>query len=120
MAYFTETPSFFSRSPISRSAWAKGEVPASISFQGTTETMRKMESTKKIRMRKETEMVIFAIVLEPSSDSAAASVAISAPQSEKIVVATPANIAATPAGAKPPCAVRFAKVDPDGDVTPVA
>ena len=34
-----------------------------------------------------------------------------------MVVVTPARIAATPAGAKPPCAVRLESVEPVGEVT---
>ena len=89
-----------------------------MSVHGTTETIRKIDRTKNIRMRTDTEIVIRAIVLAPASDSAAASVAISAPHSEKMVVATPAKMAATPAGAKPPWAVRLAKTLPDGAVRP--
>ena len=105
---------------MTRSAWAKGDTPTTISFHGTTETTIRIESTKNTRIRTETEMVIRAMVCVPASDSAAARVAISAPHSEKIVVATPAKIAAIPAGAKPPWLVRLPKVGPSGEVKPNA
>ena len=60
------------------------------------------------------------MALGPASDSAAAKVAISAPQSEKMVVAIPEKITAIPAGAKPPWAVRLERVEPEGEVMPVA
>ena len=65
-------------------------------------------------------MVSRPIASAPASDSAAASVAISAPQSENMVVVTPANIAVMPAGAKPPWAVRLPNVGPAGEVMPKA
>ena len=105
---------------MTRSAWANGDTPTSISSHGTMETIIRIDNTKNIKMRVDTDIVIRAMVLAPSSDSAAASVAISAPQSENIVVDTPTKMAAMPAGAKPPCAVRFEKVGPEGDVMPVA
>ncbi len=49
------------------------------------------------------------MVLPDSADSAAATVTISAPHMEKITVVMPANIAAQPNGANPPCAVRLRK-----------
>jgi hypothetical protein len=55
------------------------------------ETIMRIDNTKNIKMRVDTDMVIRAMVLAPSSDSAAASVAISAPQSENIVVDTPVS-----------------------------
>jgi len=53
-------------------------------------------------MRKATEPVILATVLAESADSAAATVAISAPVRAKMTLVTPAKMAVTPAGANPP------------------
>ncbi len=55
-----------------------------------------------------------------SFDSAAATVVISAPTSEKNTVVTVATTGTQPLGAKPPWSVRFANVAPSGEVSPNA
>src|SRR6187431_2694677 len=55
-----------------------------------------------------------------SFDSAAATVVISAPTSEKNTVVTVASTGTQPLGAKPPWAVRLASVAPVGEVRPKA
>src|SRR5262245_49332467 len=53
-----------------------------------------------------------------SSDSAAATVTISAPQSEKTTVVAPASTATQPNGAKPPRLSRFENAAPSALVRP--
>ena len=60
------------------------------------------------------------IVLFDSADSAAATVTISAPTMEKITVVMPLRIAIQPKGAKPWCAVRFARPGLAGFFTPIS
>src|SRR5262245_8371496 len=55
-----------------------------------------------------------------SLDSAAAIVAISAPQSENTTVTTPASTATQPSGTKPPSDTRFENVGPVFEVIPSA
>src|SRR5690242_2211043 len=58
------------------------------------------------------------IVRFDSADSAAATVTISAPTIEKITVVVPLRMASQPKGAKPWCAVRFARPGLEGLRTP--
>ena len=70
---------------------------------------RNSDPTKKMATRSTTELVALAIALSGLSDSAAATVAISAPTMEKMTTTIEANTALTPLGKKPPWAVRLLK-----------
>src|SRR3954462_567601 len=93
--------------PISENAATYGDAPSSVLFQGTMQASRKIEPTKNVATRKITDWVAFAIAFSGSCDSAAATVAISAPTIEKTTTTMLEKIAPTPLGAKPPWLVRL-------------
>src|SRR4051794_39392085 len=88
--------------PISVKAATYGDAPSLLSFHGTMQTSRTIEPTKKVATRKITDWVALAIAFSGSWDSAAATVAISAPTIEKITTTMLEKIAPTPLGKKPP------------------
>ena len=98
--------------PISSSALAYGETPTSSELHGRIVTSRNTEPTKKTEIRTITEFVAREIARAGSSDSAAATVAISAPTIEKITTTTLEKIAPTPLGVNPPWDVRLEKSSP--------
>ena len=98
--------------PITSNAATYGESPSFASFHGRIVTSRKIEPTKKSRMRETTALVALAIAFSGFLDSAAAIVTISAPTIEKITTTIPLKIATAPLGANPPCAVRLLKLGP--------
>jgi hypothetical protein len=67
-----------------------------------------------------TEVVIWVSARTGSRDSAAATVVISAPVSEKNTVVTPASTATAPRGMKPPWLTRLLQVAPFGASSPLA
>src|SRR5919107_1132173 len=73
--------------PICSMAATYGDSPSFVLFHGRIVASRKIEPTKKMEIRKTTELVAFAIPRSGSADSAAAMVAISAPTIEKTFVA---------------------------------
>ena len=93
--------------PISSNAATYGEAPSSLSFQGTMMTSRIIDPTKNVATRKITDWVAFAIARSGSLDSAAATVAISAPTIENTTTTMLEKIALTPLGKKPPWLVRL-------------
>src|SRR4051795_9371720 len=93
--------------PIWENAATYGDAPSSVSFQGTMQASRKIEPTKNVATRKITDWVAFAIAFSGSCDSAAATVAISAPTIEKITTTMLEKIAPKPCGRTPPWAVRL-------------
>src|SRR5690242_9188278 len=95
--------------PISVNADTKGDAATCLLFHGRIVTSRNAEPTKKIAIRRITELAALATARSGSEDSAAAIVAISAPTMEKMVVTTPTVTAIAPRGKNPPCAVRFEK-----------
>ena len=95
--------------PISVNAETNGEAASFSPFHGRIVTSRNIEPTKKIAIRRITELAAFATALSGSEDSAAAIVAISAPTIEKITVTTPTVIAMTPSGKNPPWLHRLEK-----------
>src|SRR6476619_5779205 len=94
---------------MSVNAETNGEAASFSPFHGRIVTSRKIEPTKKIAIRRITELAALATALSGSDDSAAAIVAISAPTIEKITVTTPTVIAATPNGKNPPWLHRLEK-----------
>src|SRR3954447_1972582 len=95
--------------PIVENAATYGDAPSWVSFQGTMQASRKIEPTKNVATRRITDCVAFAIAFSGSCDSAAATVAISAPTIEKITTTMLEKIAPTPFGRKPPWLVRLLK-----------
>src|SRR6478735_5548318 len=95
--------------PIALKAATYGEAPGSVSFHGTMQVSRKIEPTKKVATRRITDWVALAIARSGSWDSAAATVAISAPTIEKITTTMLEKIAPKPCGRKPPWDVRLEK-----------
>ena len=95
--------------PITWKAATYGDAASSAEFQGRITASRKIDPTKKIAIRKITELVALAMARAGSGDSAAAMVAISAPTIEKITTTMAAKIAPGPSGKNPPCAVRLLK-----------
>ena len=93
--------------PISLKAATYGEAPSSVSFHGTMHTSRNIDPTKKVATRRITDWVAFAIAFSGSCDSAAATVAISAPTIENTTTTMLEKIALTPLGKKPPWLVRL-------------
>ena len=71
------------------------------------QTSRIIEPTKNVATRKMTDWVALAIARFGSLDSAAATVAISAPTIEKTTTTMLEKIAPTPLGKKPPWSVRL-------------
>ncbi len=98
--------------PISLNAATYGEAPSSVSFHGTMHTSRKIDPTKNVATRRITDWVALAIAFSGSCDSAAATVAISAPTMEKTTTTMLEKIAPTPLGRKPPWSVRLLKSRP--------
>src|SRR4051794_12884692 len=98
--------------PIVLKAATYGEAPSSVSFHGTMQASRKIEPTKKVATRRITDWVALAIAFSGSCDSAAATVAISAPTIEKTTTTMLEKIAPTPCGRKPPWLVRLLKSVP--------
>src|ERR687889_129784 len=96
--------------PISEKAATYGDAPSSVSFQGTMHASRKIDPTKNVATRRITDWVALAIAFSGSCDSAAATVAISAPTIEKITTTMLEKIAPTPFGRKPPWLVRLLKL----------
>src|SRR3954470_2183421 len=95
--------------PIVLKAATYGEAPSSVSFHGTMQASRKIEPTKKVATRRITDWVALAIAFSGSCDSAAATVAISAPTIEKTTTTMLEKIAPTPWGRNPPWLVRLLK-----------
>ena len=93
--------------PIVSNAATYGEAPRSLSFHGTMMTSRIIDPTKNVATRKITDWVALAIAFSGSCDSAAATVAISAPTIEKTTTTMLEKIALTPLGRKPPWLVRL-------------
>src|SRR3954468_10048507 len=98
--------------PISVKAATYGEAPSLVSFQGTMHTSRNIDPTKKVATRRITDCVAFAMAFSGSWDSAAATVAISAPTMENTTTTMLEKIAPTPRGRKPPWLVRLLKSTP--------
>src|SRR5690349_11056166 len=98
--------------PISVNAATNGDAlwwPVLAKSQGRIVTTRNTEPTKKIAIRRITELAALATAFSGFSDSAAAMVAISAPTIEKMVVTMPTVRTPAPNGRKPPWAVRLEK-----------
>src|SRR6476646_6532176 len=83
--------------PMALNALTYGDAPSWVEFQGRITASRNSDPTKKMATRVTTEWVALAMARSGSSDSAAATVAISAPTMEKITTTMAANtqIAAT-------------------------
>ena len=88
--------------PIAVSALTYGDAPSSFEFHGRMTHSRKIEPTKKMAIRMITELVALAIDRAGSFDSAAATVAISAPTIEKMTTTMLAKTAPMPSGNRPP------------------
>src|SRR5215217_4454203 len=95
--------------PICSMAATYGDSPSCAEFHGRIVASRKIEPTKKIEIRKTTELVAFAIPRSGSADSAAAMVAISAPTMEKTTMTIPETNDPEPLGKNPSCCVRLEK-----------
>src|SRR6476659_10179938 len=93
--------------PMVSNAATYGEAPRSLSFHGTMMTSRIIDPTKKVATRRITDWVALAIAFSGSCDSAAATVAISAPTIENTTTTMLEKIAPTPCGKNPPWAVRL-------------
>ena len=93
--------------PISLKAATYGEAPISVEFHGTMQTRRNIDPTKKVATRRITDWVARAIAFSGSCDSAAATVAISAPTMENTTTTMLEKIAPTPLGKNPPWLVRL-------------
>src|SRR3954452_17333406 len=88
--------------PICLKAATYGDAPSSVSFHGRMQVSRKTDPTKNVRTRRITDWVARAIAFSGSWDSAAATVAISAPTMEKTTTTMLEKIAPKPCGRKPP------------------
>ena len=96
--------------PIVLNAATYGEAPSSLSFHGRMHDQQEDRARRRRSpIRRITDWVALAIALSGSCDSAAATVAISAPTIEKMTTTMLEKIAPTPLGKKPPWAVRLLK-----------
>ena len=93
--------------PIAVNAATYGEAPSSLSFHGTMQTSRIIDPTKNVATRRMTDWVALAIARFGSEDSAAATVAISAPTIEKTTTTMLEKIAPNPWGRNPPWLVML-------------
>src|SRR4051794_27216574 len=105
--------------PIVLKAATYGEAPSSVSFHGTMQASRKIEPTKKVATRRITDWVALAIAFSGSCDSAAATVAISAPTIEKTTTTMLEKIAPAPLGRNPPWSVRLLRSKPWSGQRPI-
>src|SRR3954451_889278 len=93
--------------PMVLNAATYGDAPSSVSFHGTMQASRKIDPTKNVATRTITDCVALAIAFSGSCDSAAATVAISAPTIENTTTTMLEKIAPAPLGRKPPWSVRL-------------